>query len=154
MRARYARNHGGETGNQEVPCSGGKEGIAWLRYQPGAQCSCPQVLNSGFLSGIPRSHPEGANWVRSRPSRALTTAKGWWRSRRCSSLLHWQAQGGATAFAPCSRDNHASPALGTILFNFLCSQSQLRKLEVNSENKNRNLKHPQLRISSGRVFLL
>lgn len=97
VRARNAWNHCGETGNRGTPCSGGKGGIAQLRYQPGAGCCCPQVLNCGFLSGIPRSHAEGANWVRtrsiSRSSRTLTTAKSWWRSRRFSSLLHCQGQG-------------------------------------------------------------
>lgn len=92
--------------------SGGKEGIAQLRYQPGAEWSSPQVLKSGLLSGIPRSHPEGASWVGTGSSRALTTAKSWWRMRGCSSVTRARGES-ATAFAPCGTDN-ATPALATI----------------------------------------
>lgn len=56
-----------------------------------------QVMSGSFLSGKSRSHPEGANWVRtrsiSRSSRALTTAKSWWRTSRCTSSLQSQGQG-------------------------------------------------------------
>lgn len=78
----------------------GRRGISRLRYLPGDDCSGPQVMNGSFLSGKPRSHPEGANWVRtrsiSRSSRALTTAKSWWRTTRCNSSLQSQRQGKAS----------------------------------------------------------
>lgn len=38
----------------------GRRGISQLRYLPGDECSCSQVTNGSFLSGNPRSHPEGA----------------------------------------------------------------------------------------------